>query len=235
MFENFWGNRAVTESLEQMIAGQRLSQTLLFSGREGVGKATLARRMAARLLGHAELIEKDDLALSAKSGYHCGAREVDRREAQRRSAPVRHASRFRHLRPRRSAAPDLDSADAPAEGSGAISAAQGRPARVPDRPRGPRQRPGGQLPAQDAGGTARSSDPDHDGRERVRSAAHHPLARGAVLLCAARAGGDARPSCGRARWINRSGGLRWRPAVRASPCRSTWRPTISAAPPCWRC
>ena len=64
MFENFWGNRAVTESLEQMIGGQRLSQTLLFSGREGVGKATLARRMAARLLGHAELIEKDDLALS---------------------------------------------------------------------------------------------------------------------------------------------------------------------------
>src|SRR4029077_4131714 len=64
MFENFWGNAAVTESLEQMIGGQRLSQTLLFSGREGVGKATLARRMAARLLGHAELIEKDDLALS---------------------------------------------------------------------------------------------------------------------------------------------------------------------------
>src|SRR5436305_8282399 len=63
MFENFWGNAAVTESLEQMISGQRLSQTLLFSGREGVGKATLARRMAARILGHAELIEKDDLAL----------------------------------------------------------------------------------------------------------------------------------------------------------------------------
>jgi DNA polymerase III gamma/tau subunit len=63
MFENFWGNAAVTESLEQMIGGERLSQTLLFSGREGVGKATLARRMAARILGHAELIEKDDLAL----------------------------------------------------------------------------------------------------------------------------------------------------------------------------
>src|ERR1039458_1385779 len=63
MFENFWGNRAVTEALEQMIAGQRLSQTLLFSGREGVGKATLARRCAARLLGRAELIERDDLAL----------------------------------------------------------------------------------------------------------------------------------------------------------------------------
>ena len=64
MFENFWGNAAVTEALEQMIGGARLSQTLLFSGREGVGKATLARRMAARILGHAELIEKDDLALS---------------------------------------------------------------------------------------------------------------------------------------------------------------------------
>src|ERR1039458_563772 len=63
MFENFWGNRAVTESLEQMIAGQRLSQTLLFSGREGVGKDTLARRCAARLLGPAELVEKDDLVL----------------------------------------------------------------------------------------------------------------------------------------------------------------------------
>ena len=56
MFENVWGYAAVTEALEQMIGGQRLAQTLLWSGREGVGKATLARRMAARLLGHAELI-----------------------------------------------------------------------------------------------------------------------------------------------------------------------------------
>jgi Holliday junction resolvasome RuvABC ATP-dependent DNA helicase subunit len=63
MFENFWGNAAVTDSLEQMIAGQRQTQTLLFSGREGVGKATLARRMAGRILGRPELIEKDDLSL----------------------------------------------------------------------------------------------------------------------------------------------------------------------------
>ena len=62
MFENFWGNAAVTEALEQMIAQQRVSQTLLFSGPEGVGKATLARRLGARLLDHSELIEKDDLA-----------------------------------------------------------------------------------------------------------------------------------------------------------------------------
>jgi DNA polymerase III subunit delta' len=63
MFENFWGNTHVTQALEQMIAQGRLSQTLLFSGPEGVGKATLARRLGARLLGHAEKIEADDLSL----------------------------------------------------------------------------------------------------------------------------------------------------------------------------
>jgi DNA polymerase-3 subunit delta' len=64
MFENFWGNRHVTEALEQMIAQDRLSQTLLFSGPEGVGKATLARRLGARLLGHGEKVEQDDLSLT---------------------------------------------------------------------------------------------------------------------------------------------------------------------------
>ncbi|HUB81226.1 MAG TPA: AAA family ATPase [Bryobacteraceae bacterium] len=63
MFENFWGNRHVAEALDQMIAQDRLSQTLLFSGPEGVGKATLARRLGARLLGHPEKIEQDDLSL----------------------------------------------------------------------------------------------------------------------------------------------------------------------------
>ena len=63
MFDNFWGNRHVTDALEQMIAQDRLSQTLLFSGPEGVGKATLARRLGARLLGHPEKIEHDDLSL----------------------------------------------------------------------------------------------------------------------------------------------------------------------------
>ena len=65
MFENFWGNRHVTDAIEQMIAQDRLAQTLLFSGPEGVGKATLARRIGERLLPHPELIEHDDLSLPA--------------------------------------------------------------------------------------------------------------------------------------------------------------------------
>lgn len=63
MFENFWGNRHAALALERMIAGGRITQTLLFSGPEGVGKATLARRFAARLLDRPDLIERDDLSL----------------------------------------------------------------------------------------------------------------------------------------------------------------------------
>ena len=64
MFEPFWGNPHMTQALEQMVSQQRLAQTLLFAGPEGVGKATLARRLGAQLLGHGELIERDDLALA---------------------------------------------------------------------------------------------------------------------------------------------------------------------------
>jgi DNA polymerase-3 subunit delta' len=62
MFDGFWGNRHVVDALEQMVAQRRVAQTLLFSGPEGVGKATLARRLGGLLLGHGELIEKDDLS-----------------------------------------------------------------------------------------------------------------------------------------------------------------------------
>jgi DNA polymerase-3 subunit delta' len=47
-----------------MIERERIPQTLLLAGPEGVGKATLARRFAAQLLGYdAHKIEQDDLSL----------------------------------------------------------------------------------------------------------------------------------------------------------------------------
>jgi len=64
MFENFWGHDHITHALERMIEHDRIAQTLLFAGPEGVGKATLARRFAARLLGDPAKIEQDDLSLS---------------------------------------------------------------------------------------------------------------------------------------------------------------------------
>jgi DNA polymerase-3 subunit delta' len=69
MFENFYGNQRVVAALENMIAQDRTPQTLLLAGPEGVGKATLGRRLATRLLGHREKIEQDDLSLSHNVSY----------------------------------------------------------------------------------------------------------------------------------------------------------------------
>jgi DNA polymerase-3 subunit delta' len=63
--ENFFGNAAVVTILTEMVERRRIPQTLLFSGPEGVGKATLARRFAAMLVGDATKIERDDLSLEA--------------------------------------------------------------------------------------------------------------------------------------------------------------------------
>ncbi len=63
-----------------MIRGERIPQTLLFSGPEGVGKATLARRFGAALLSDdphqsgAHKIERDDLSLESNAAL-IGERE----------------------------------------------------------------------------------------------------------------------------------------------------------------
>lgn len=64
-FPDFYGNLPVAQTLREAIAAGRVPQTILLSGPEGVGKATLARRFAAELLGdNGRKIERDDLSLS---------------------------------------------------------------------------------------------------------------------------------------------------------------------------
>jgi DNA polymerase-3 subunit delta' len=65
---HFFGNPAVAATLSEMIKRERIPQTLLLSGPEGVGKATLARHFAAQLLGYGEdKIEQDDLSLESNA------------------------------------------------------------------------------------------------------------------------------------------------------------------------
>src|SRR5712692_4784976 len=47
MFETFLGNSLLVSSIRQLLRENRLPQTLLFAGPAGVGKAALARRIAA--------------------------------------------------------------------------------------------------------------------------------------------------------------------------------------------
>jgi DNA polymerase-3 subunit delta' len=60
-FDNFWGNEGVAMTLAQMADTSRIPQAILLSGPEGIGKATMVRRFAARLLGGEKRIEEDDL------------------------------------------------------------------------------------------------------------------------------------------------------------------------------
>ena len=63
MFENFFGNPEAVTTLAQMMERERIPQTILLSGPEGVGKATLARRFASAILGGERNVERDDLSL----------------------------------------------------------------------------------------------------------------------------------------------------------------------------
>jgi DNA polymerase-3 subunit delta' len=66
--KNFHGNAPIVSTLTEMVRNGRIPQTLLFSGPEGVGKATLVRRFAAALLGRgAAGIELDDLSLESNT------------------------------------------------------------------------------------------------------------------------------------------------------------------------
>jgi len=65
MFPDFFGNPEAAAALFALTRQERIPQTILLDGPEGIGKATLARRFAAELLGHAGRIEQDDLSLPA--------------------------------------------------------------------------------------------------------------------------------------------------------------------------
>ena len=65
MFADFYGNSFAADTLGQMIERGRIAQTILLTGPEGVGKATLARRFGAALLGDERKIEQDDLSTEA--------------------------------------------------------------------------------------------------------------------------------------------------------------------------
>jgi DNA polymerase-3 subunit delta' len=76
VFDNFHGNLHVQNTLEGMIERERIPQTMLFAGLEGLGKATLARRFAARLLDHPERIEHDDLSLEDNQSLIAGREKL---------------------------------------------------------------------------------------------------------------------------------------------------------------
>ena len=122
-----------------MIELDRLPQTMLFAGPEGVGKATLARRLGAALLGHGELIEQDDLSLPDNLKL---VAEREKMPADHRNEdPLLFASHpdFVTFAPdgplRQITIPQTP----PAQGARRVHAHARQPPHLPDRPHRPRQ------------------------------------------------------------------------------------------------
>ena len=64
-----------------MIRRDRIPQTILLNGPEGIGKATLVRRFAAELLGDRDKIEHDDLSLPDNVATMSSTGEIAGRQA----------------------------------------------------------------------------------------------------------------------------------------------------------
>ena len=235
MFEDFWGNAHVTRALEQMAAIDRLPQTMLFAGPEGVGKATLARRLGAALLGHGERIEQDDLSLP--DNVKLVAEREKMPPDRRNEDPLLFASHpdfvtfapdgpLRQLTIPQSRLLKERAAFMPMHGNKRIFL-------IDHIDRANEQAANSLLKTLEEPPLAPAA--HHDGGERLQPAADHPLARGAVSLRAAGRGGDAGvrrgARSGRAAAADRAG----RRQSRARRFRSIWRRTTSAARPCSRC
>ena len=138
-FPDFYGNASVVETLAQMIERRRIPQTIILSGPEGIGKATLVRRFAAALLGDKNKIEHDDLSLAQN------VEVIEEREKwpadKRNDDPLLFSTHpdFITFPPegplRQISIPQMR----PAPGAGPVQALERRPSRLPYRSSGSRE------------------------------------------------------------------------------------------------
>ena len=70
MFEQIFGNEPIKTYLSKALAENRLAQTLLFAGQDGIGKSLFAKELAAQILGSARSPDLHLLAPEGKSGLY---------------------------------------------------------------------------------------------------------------------------------------------------------------------